>query len=189
MISFTAEEMGDILNTARIGLWRMEIEDNIVKRLLTDSRMDEIMGISSDAAPEEKVYFLMKNIAPDDRALFEEYVGKLLEMEQAEIVYKYVHPYDGVIYIRCGGKRSGLVGNKLIVQGFHQNITESVLVEKAYEKRNTQMLAALSSDYESVYIIDLDQNTIETLRSGISEIVMEQNVSHTGILLRFWYRR
>ena len=51
MISFTAEEMGDILNTARIGLWRMEIEDNIVKRLFTDSRMDEIMGISSDAAP------------------------------------------------------------------------------------------------------------------------------------------
>ena len=44
--------------------------------LFTDSRMDEIMGISSDAAPEEKVYFLMKNIAPDDRALFEEYVGK-----------------------------------------------------------------------------------------------------------------
>ena len=92
MISFTAEEMGDILNTARIGLWRMEIEDNIVKRLFTDSRMDEIMGISSDAAPEEKVDFLMKNIAPDDRALFEEYVGKLLEMEQAEIVYKYVQP-------------------------------------------------------------------------------------------------
>ena len=27
----------------------------------------------------------MKNIAPDDRALFEEYVGKLLEMEQAEL--------------------------------------------------------------------------------------------------------
>lgn len=175
MISFTAEEMGDILNTARIGLWRMEIEDNIVKRLFTDSRMDKIMGISSDASPEEKVDFLMKNIAPDDRALFEEYVGKLLEMEQAEIVYKYFHPYDGVIYIRCGGKRSRLVGNKLIVQGFHQNITESVLVEKAYEKRNTQMLAALSSDYESVYIIDLDQNTIETLRSCISQIVMEQN--------------
>ena len=180
MSFFSAEEIGDILGTAQIGLWRLEVEQGVVKRIYTDSFMDELMGVSRDATPEEKVVFLTEHIAPEDNEMFGEYTNKLLEMEQAEVVYKYLHPQNGAMYIRCGGKRSEYIDGKLIIQGFHQNITESIRVEKAYEKKNTQMLAALSNDYESVYIIDLDHKTIETLRSGIGEKNSGQNVKPYG---------
>ena len=128
MSFFSAEEIGDILGTAQIGLWRLEVEQGVVKRIYTDSFMDELMGVSRDATPEEKVVFLTEHIAPEDNEMFGEYTNKLLEMEQAEVVYKYLHPQNGAMYIRCGGKRSEYIDGKLIIQGCHQNITESIRV-------------------------------------------------------------
>ena len=40
MSFFSAEEIGDILCTAQIGLWRLEVEQGVVKRIYTDSFMD-----------------------------------------------------------------------------------------------------------------------------------------------------
>lgn len=131
----------EILRASRMGMWRVEIEEGKPPRFYADEVMDELLGIDREITPEERFVFHRLRIYPEDMRLFQEYSDKLTEA-RTEIVYRYIHPVSGAMFVRCGGERDTSVTEYVAVTGIHQDISETVRIEK--EKEAERRLAELN---------------------------------------------
>ena len=130
-----------ILRASRMGMWRVEMEEGKPPRFYADEVMDELLGIDREITPEERFVFHRSRIHPEDVRLFQEYSDKLTEA-RTEIVYRYIHPVSGEMFVRCGGARDTSVTEYVAVTGIHQDISETVRIEK--EKEAERRLAELN---------------------------------------------
>lgn len=130
-----------ILSANRIGAWRIEIEDGKAPRFYADAMMDELLGIEGEISPEERFAFHRARVHPDDMQLFLEYSDKLSEAK-SEVVYRYIHPASGEMFVRCSGVRDMSEKDYLSVSGVHQDISETVRLEK--EKEAERRLAEMN---------------------------------------------
>ena len=131
----------EILRASRMGMWRVEMEEGKPPRFYADEVMDELLGIDREITPEERFVFHRSRIHPEDMRLFQEYSDKLTEA-RTEIVYRYIHPVSGAMFVRCGGERHTSVTEYVAVTGIHQDISETVRIEK--EKEAERRLAELN---------------------------------------------
>lgn len=131
----------EILRASRMGMWRVEIEEGKPPRFYADEVMDELLGIDREITPEERFVFHRSRIYPEDMRLFQEYSDKLTAA-RTEIVYRYIHPVSGAMFVHCGGERDTSVTEYVAVTGIHQDISETVRIEK--EKEAERRLAELN---------------------------------------------
>ena len=131
----------EILRASQMGMWRVEMEEGKPPRFYADEVMDELLGIDREITPEERFVFHRSRIHPEDMRLFQEYSDKLTEA-RTEIVYRYIHPVSGAMFVRCGGARDTSVTEYVAVTGIHQDISETVRIEK--EKEAERRLAELN---------------------------------------------
>lgn len=131
------------LKNVRIGLWRIEVEEGKLPRFYADEVMDELLGITEEITPEERFAFHRRCVHPDDMEMFLEYSDKLTET-QTEIVYRYIHPISGEMFVRCAGIRDNSVTSGISIIGTHQDISETIRVEK--EKEAERRLAELNNE-------------------------------------------
>ena len=131
----------EILRASQMGMWCVEMEEGKPPRFYADEVMDELLGIDRDITPEERFVFHRLRIHPEDMQLFQEYSDKLTEA-RTEIVYRYIHPVSGERFVRCGGERDTSVTEYVAVTGIHQDISETVRIEK--EKEAERRLAELN---------------------------------------------
>ena len=131
----------EILRASQMGMWCVEMEEGKPPRFYADEVMDELLGIDRDITPEERFVFHRLRIHPEDMQLFQEYSDKLTEA-RTEIVYRYIHPVSGERFVRCGGARDTSVTEYVAVTGIHQDISETVRIEK--EKEAGRRLAELN---------------------------------------------
>ena len=89
--------------------------------------MDELLGISGDVTPEKRFLYHRAHIHKEDQELFEEYAAKLAK-EPTEIVYRFIHPITGEMYVRCGGKRESGSADTVRIVGTHQDISDTCLL-------------------------------------------------------------
>lgn len=133
----------EFLKNVRIGLWRIEVEEGKLPRFYADEVMDELLGITEEITPEERFAFHRRCVHPDDMEMFLEYSDKLTET-QTEIVYRYIHPISGEMFVRCAGIRDNSVTSGISIIGTHQDISETIRVEK--EKEAERRLAELNNE-------------------------------------------
>lgn len=131
----------EILRASQMGMWCVEMEEGKPPRFYADEVMDELLGIDRDITPEERFLFHRLRIHTEDMQLFQEYSDKLTEA-RTEIVYRYIHPVSGERFVRCGGARDTSVTEYVAVTGIHQDISETVRIEK--EKEAERRLAELN---------------------------------------------
>ena len=131
----------EILRASQMGMWCVEMEEGKPPRFYADEVMDELLGIDRDITPEERFVFHRSRIHPEDMQLFQEYSDKLTEV-RTEIVYRYIHPVSGEMFVRCGGARDTSVTEYVAVTGIHHDISETVRIEK--EKEAERRLAELN---------------------------------------------
>ena len=131
----------EILRASQMGMWCVEMEEGKPPRFYADEVMDELLGIDREITPEERFVFHRSRIHPEDMQLFQEYSDKLTEV-RTEIVYRYIHPVSGEMFVRCGGARDTSVTEYVAVTGIHQDISETVRIEK--EKEAERRLAELN---------------------------------------------
>ena len=131
----------EILRASQMGMWCVEMEEGKPPRFYADEVMDELLGIDREITPEERFVFHRSRIHPEDMRLFQEYSDKLTEA-RTEIVYRYIHPVSGERFVRCGGARDTSVTEYVAVTGIHQDISETVRIEK--EKEAERRLAELN---------------------------------------------
>ena len=131
----------EILRASQMGMWCVEMEEGKPPRFYADEVMDELLGIDREITPEERFVFHRSHIHPEDMRLFQEYSDKLTAA-RTEIVYRYIHPVSGAMFVRCGGERDTSVTEYVAVTGIHQDISETVRIEK--EKEAERRLAELN---------------------------------------------
>lgn len=146
-------DMQHILQSARIGFWRVEFEEGRAPRFHADRVMDELLGISGDVTPEKRFLYHRAHIHKEDQELFEEYAAKLAK-EPTEIVYRFIHPITGEMYVRCGGKRESGSADTVRIVGTHQDISDTVRLEKS--KQAERRLAELNQTLKKEHILQQD---------------------------------
>ena len=132
-----------LLRINKMGVWRIEIEDGKPPRFYADAVMDELLGIQREISPEERFTFHRACVHPDDMQLFLEYSDKLSET-RSEIVYRYIHPAFGEMFVRCSGTRDMSVVDTISMMGIHQDISETVRMER--EREAERRLAELNNN-------------------------------------------
>ena len=122
-------DMREFLRVSRTGFWEIQVRDGEEPRFFADTVMNELLGTEESLTPEERFVFHRAHVHEDDMEIFLEYSDKLSE-ERTEVVYRYIHPNQGEMYVRCGGKRVESAGDCIRIIGFHQDISDTIRIEK-----------------------------------------------------------
>ena len=122
------EEIKEYITASETGFWKMETENGENVRLYPDENMLKLMGAPDGWTPERYCTFFMENIHPDDQQIMISY-GKDLLQGNAEVVYRYNHPIEGEMRVRCGGRRLKVDGNKAFIVGYHKELSDTIRLE------------------------------------------------------------
>ena len=135
------QSLEDILEGARTGIWTIELEEGCQPRMYTDRTMRILLGVAEDIGPEACYRHWFEHIEPDYVGMVQEAVREIMETGRSEVIYPWDHPTLGKIYVRCGGvpdrsfKKPGACLN-----GYHQDITETMLARKKQEQSIMELL-------------------------------------------------
>lgn len=131
-----------IFQKVQVGIWRVEKEPNKKPCFYADEVMDELLGIDISMTPEERYIFHREHIHQEDMEMFQDFSDRLYRT-RTEIVYRYLHPKDGEMFVRCAGVKDMDVEGYISLVGTHQNISETTRIER--EKQAEQRLADKNS--------------------------------------------
>ncbi|MCQ4636946.1 ATP-binding protein [Anaerovorax odorimutans] len=145
----------EVLRQAQTGLWVIELENGKAPRFFADSIMQELLGLEEDLTPEECYQYWYERIEPPYRPMIQAAVEKISQDEHAEVQYPWAHPKWGRIFIRCGGVGDEGFQNGICLRGYHQNITNTVMLKQEYEAVMTAAQVAISQIYTLVISIDM----------------------------------
>lgn len=135
------QNLEDILEGARTGIWTIELEEGCEPRMYTNRIMRVLLGVSDEIEPEECYRQWFENIEPDYVEMVQESVREIVETGRSEVIYPWNHPQLGKIYVRCGGvpdktfKKPGVCLN-----GYHQDITETMVAKGKQEQAIMELL-------------------------------------------------
>ena len=143
-------ELEQTLASARIGLFRLELEEDCPPRLFANDTMCGLLGIEPDTlTPEQAFAYWQSRVDPAYLDTAQAGVDAILKTGIGEVNYPWNHPKLGVIYIRCGGvpdqnfDRPGSA-----IKGYHQDITDTVITRKKQEEELAQVNVQLQRAVE-----------------------------------------
>ena len=143
-------ELEQTLAAARIGLFRLELEEDCPPRLFANDTMCGLLGIEPDTlTPEQAFAYWQSRVDPAYLDTAQAGVDAILKTGIGEVNYPWNHPKLGVIYIRCGGvpdqnfDRPGSA-----IKGYHQDITDTVITRNKQEEELAQVNVQLQRAVE-----------------------------------------
>lgn len=154
--------MQELLRMARTGLWTIELEDGKEPRMYGDKAMLELLGLDVMPSPEECYRVWYDRIDHDFYPMIETGVDEMIRNKRAEVQYPWEHPLWGTIYVRCGGVRDERYENGICLRGYHQNITDTIMLREKARLRDN-VLSNLCQCYYSIYLFDLDNDVEEAV--------------------------
>ena len=168
-LDFTLEDKIEALKSSGTGVWKLESEVGKPTRFYGDEYMDMLLGVPDDITPEDRYTIFMSRIYRDDMNMFMQYYTTLQDTAQAEIVYRYCHPQLGIIYVRCGGKKTFSDKKSSCYRGFHQNVTNTIRIEQETRKRLTEQAELYQAIASKVMDNFADSTVIINLADGSFE--------------------
>lgn len=122
-----AETARRMLEANQVAVWAAEIDEGRPPRMYGDRMMWRLLGVEGkDLTPEGLYHAWYDNINPTYRKLVDESVNRMIGGKPAEVVYPWVHPFLGEIWIRCCGQRdNGYVGG-VRLEGLHRDISNLI---------------------------------------------------------------
>lgn len=156
------EKVQEVLCQAQTGLWAIELDEGRPPRMYADSSMLELLGYDEAPSPEECYQGWYGRIEEECYPVVHDVVERMKADERAEVQYSWNHPKWGKIYVRCGGVRDAGYGPGVCLRGYHQNITDTIMLKQEAE-RKAGILTKLCSSYYSVYVFDLEHDIEEAV--------------------------
>lgn len=126
--------MQDVLHESMTGLWIIEIEEGCNSRMFADETMLDLLGLTEEASPEECYEHWYRNIDKEYYPVVNSCVDNMIRQGRAEVQYPWQHPVFGRIYIRCGGVAERIGEKVLRLRGYHQNVTDTIVMRREKEK-------------------------------------------------------
>jgi len=176
-------EIKDIIASANMGTWRIELVDGEQPRMFVDETMKKLLGIDGQDESPEKVYVdWFSNITPKAVQSVLNSVERMKQGFNDENTYRWKHPTKGIRYVRCGGTAKMIPGGYSL-QGYHYDVDEVVRKErkqmlqlqKALEEKKEyyNTLGSLGDIFYSMHVIDLVHDRVFPFSSKnkVAEIV------------------
>lgn len=167
------QKMQEILREAQTGLWVIELDDGQKPRMYADSAMLELLGLESEPSPEQCYQAWYERIEDEYYPIVQSAVEKIMKDEQAEVQYPWEHPKWGRIYVRCGGVRDWSCTGGVCLRGYHQNITNTIMLKQEYDA----VIQTLSDSYTGIFLCNMKNRTYKTIKSSDSFRVYTQMFS------------
>lgn len=145
------EKIQDILHEAQTGLWAIELEEGREPRMYADKAMLELLGFTGEPSPEECYRGWYDRIDADYYPMVQDVVRRMCLDERAEVEYPWHHPLWGQIYVRCGGIRDKNYKEGTCLLGYHQNITNTVMLKQEYDT----ILEKLNENFKGIILCNL----------------------------------
>ena len=153
-------KMQEVLREAQTGLWTMELDDGKKPRMYADSSMLMLLGFDTEPSPEECYQVWYDGIVDEYYPIIQSAVEKISKDERAEVQYSWEHPKYGRIYVRCGGVRDWNYQQGICLRGYHQNITNTVMLKQEYDA----VIHTLSGSYTGIFLCNVWDRTYKTIK-------------------------
>lgn len=163
------EEILEIVASAHMGIWRIELVDGEEPRMFVDDTMKELLGIAGKERTPEKTYTdWYSKIAPEAVASVLRSVERMESGHFDENTYLWNHPTKGIRYVRCGGTAQKIEGG-FVLRGYHYDVDKVIrreqeqmaslktALEEKSEYYNT--LGTLGGIFYSMHVLDLRADT------------------------------
>lgn len=154
------QKMQEILREAQTGLWVIELDDGQEPRMYADSSMLGLLGFETEPSPEQCYQAWYDRIEDEYYPIIQSAVEKMIKDERAEVQYPWEHPKWGRIYVRCGGVRDGNYKKGVCLRGYHQNITNTVMLKQEYDA----VIQSLSDSYTGIFLCNVRDKTYKVIK-------------------------
>lgn len=164
-----------ILKNANVGLWVIEIDESLPKRMYIDENMYIVFGIDKNLSPEETFTTWLNSISKNDKETVLSTINQMIGGKRVDIHFTWIHPNNGEINIHFGGERNYSYTNGIRIEGYQQQDFEfqkykqklekaekEIKIEKddklrviSQEQENVKKIMELSEDFESIYDVDV----------------------------------
>ena len=167
------QKMQEILREAQTGLWVIELDDDREPRMYADSSMLELLGFEAEPTPERCYQVWYDRIEDEYYPIIQSGVEKMIKDERAEVQYPWEHPKWGRIFVRCGGVRDWNYKEGVCLRGYHQNITNTVMLKQEYDA----VIQSLSDSYTGIFLCNVQNRTFKTIKMSDSFRIFTQMFS------------
>ena len=117
---------------AGLGLWVFELDPDVEPRMYVDDTMRDLLGLKEQdgLTPEQIYHAWFDRVDPDHLSEVGQGVELMKQGRLAEIQYPWHHPTAGTWIVRCGGRRDFGYTRGVRIEGWHQNVTDLLHVQK-----------------------------------------------------------
>ncbi|MEG0962893.1 MAG: response regulator [Lachnospiraceae bacterium] len=176
----------DVLYDAEVGIWQIELSEGKEPRMMADQAMLELLGIEGIPTPEDCYLHWNSRIEKEYLEAVDACVETMISGRHGEVNYAWQHPKWGKIYVRCGGTVDINFKIGIRLRGYHQNVTELIVLKKESERLksfNETMLASMKDLYFSIMMLDLEEDTIYPLylSKGSEQVVEKGDAAHESM--------
>ena len=168
----------NILATANIGIWAVEVDENKEPRMYADDTMLNLLGLPKGTSPEDIFRTWYGNIDEKHAAKVAEYVDSMSEGIRTEIQYTWHHPDGSLRYVRCGGVRNYAYTDGVRTEGTHEDISNIVRISAEREMKQQ----ATIEEQKKLRIMSEAQRDHEALRADALAYIGENDSTLEG----FW---
>ena len=168
-------EIRDIIASANMGTWRIELFEGEEPRMYVDNTMQMLLGIAGQDNTPEKIYTdWFTKIEPEAVQSVLDSVDKMKQGSFDENTYQWIHPTKGTRYVRCGGTSQTVPGG-YILSGYHYDVDDVVredlakveMLKVALSEKNEYYatLGTLEGIFYSMHVISLTEDTATEFNS------------------------
>lgn len=150
----------EVLEEAQTGLWAIELDEGCPPRMYADSSMLGLLGLASEPTPEVCYQHWYERIEESYYPIVQTAVERIVQDDRTEVEYPWEHPKWGKIYVRCGGVRDWSYQNGICLRGYHQNITNTVMLKQDYNS----VIQSLSASYHSIFLCNLSDKSYKIVK-------------------------
>lgn len=180
-------EIRDIIASAHMGTWRIELIEGEEPRMYVDKTMKKLLGISDmKRSPEETYNDWFTRIKPEAVPSVLESVERMQKGRFDENTYLWLHPKKGERYVRCGGTSQRVYGG-FVLKGYHYDVDEVVredqekneILMETLDTKNEyySILGNIGDLFYSIHVLDLLNDTVTEYisKNNVKELVNKKN--------------
>lgn len=154
------QKIQELLHDAQTGLWTIELDEGKEPRMYADSAMLDLLGFKKIPTPEECYRIWYERIDNEYYSFIQAAIEQIASDGRAEVEYPWQHPEWGEIFIRCGGVRDLSYTNGICLHGYHQNISNTVMLKKEYDI----IVQMLGESYTGIFLCNLSDLSYKSIK-------------------------
>lgn len=168
----------DVQSEMQIGIWTIELLEDGTYVMYADHIMQKILSVDSTIPPRACYEEWSNRIFMTHTELVHQEMQRAMAGEEVEVVYPWVSPEKGLIYVRVGARRDSMhSGNR--IYGYCHDITKKITSDErnSYFSRLYQnIIQTFGILYQGIYVVNYISRDVLPIRSALHCNISEHHM-------------